>query len=148
MSSNNKSIQRVYRPVNRNKLLNRMSPYCRSSWEYQFAKWCDFNEHIVSWGFEYTVVPYYYKGRIKRYFVDFTVNFDDGRTILFEIKPSKQTKPPKSKSRKTKRYLYESETFAINSLKWQSAKQYADKKGYVFQILTEHELKKMGLRIV
>lgn len=148
MSSKNSPIQRIYRPTNRDKMLNKKSPFCRSSWEYQFAKWCDHNNRVKKWGFEYTIIPYRYNGKTKRYFVDFTVYFDDGRVVLFEIKPAKQTKPPKNRSRKTKRYLYESHTFQINQLKWESAKRYAERKGYIFQVITENELRKMGLKII
>jgi hypothetical protein len=36
--------------------------------------------------------------------------------------------------------LYEQKTYVVNVAKWKAAKQWADKKGYKFLIVTEKEL--------
>ena len=43
------------------------------------------------------------------------------KTYVVEVKPKKQTKPPKKKSRVTKSYLYELTTYAINQLQMESS---------------------------
>ena len=42
------------------------------------------------------VVPYFYEvdKKYHRYFVDLKVTFISGKTVLIEIKPDKETKPP------------------------------------------------------
>ena len=59
---------------------------------------------------------------------------------MVEIKPSSQVAPPKRKK------LNEALTYMKNTSKWKYAKQYADDRGYEFQIWTENELEAMGIR--
>lgn len=60
---------------------------------------------------------------------------------LIEIKPSKQTVPPKSHGNKKKStILHENATFAVNMAKWEAARRWCDRRGYKFQILTEEHL--------
>lgn len=120
----------------------------RSSWETKFAIWCDRNPSIVKWTSEETVVPYRcptdeYK-KIHRYFVDFYIQIKqkDGtiRGYLIEVKPHKQTLPPKYPGKKTKRFITESLTYAKNQAKWKAATEYAKDRNMEFKILTENEL--------
>ena len=57
-----------------------------------------------------------------------------------EVKPKKQTKPPKKKSRVTKSYLYELTTYAINQAKWKAAQEYCLDRRIEFKLITEDEL--------
>ena len=74
-------------------------------------KYCDNNEHILEWGSEEIVIPYRCPtdGRVHRYYPDFYVKLRDKDNVLkkyiIEIKPRKQTEPPKKPSRQTKKYL-------------------------------------------
>tara|TARA_R110002096_G_scaffold366406_3_gene559777 strand:- start:2446 stop:2880 length:435 start_codon:yes stop_codon:yes gene_type:complete len=118
----------------------------RSLWERRFMLYCDDNENVLSWGSEEVVVPYKspVDGKMHRYYVDFIVKVKtkDGKTSvkLIEVKPKKQCSPPKKQSRKTRRYINEVKTWGVNSAKWEAATEYAESRGWVFQILTEKEL--------
>ena len=109
-------------------------------------KYCDNNEHILEWGSEEIVIPYRCPtdGRVHRYYPDFYVKLRDKDNVLkkyiIEIKPRKQTEPPKKPSRQTKKYLAEENTFMKNTAKWKAAKNYCDDRRMEFLILTEHEL--------
>lgn len=122
----------------------------RSLWERQAFKWCESNPRIKRWNSEEVVVPYKCKtdNKLHRYFIDLLIEFDDGNIILVEIKPDKQTKPPKKQSRKTKRYINEVTTYIKNTSKWTAAQQYADHKGWKFQIWTENTLKNLGIKLL
>lgn len=118
----------------------------RSSWETRFAIWCDKNPNVIKWSSEETIVPYVspVDKKIHRYFIDFKICIKnkDGvlKTYLVEIKPFSQTLPPVQPQRKTKRFLQESITWAINDSKWKAAKNYAKDRGWDFIVLTEKEL--------
>ena len=118
----------------------------RSLWELGAFKWCDNNSDVVSWSSEETVIPYYWDvdKRYHRYFMDLKITFRNGKTILVEIKPDKETKPPKRPD-KSKRYIGEAMTFVKNQNKWKAAENYAKDNGYEFQIWTEKTLQKMGI---
>ena len=118
----------------------------RSLWERRFMVFCDEKEAIIEWGSEELFVPYKspIDNRYHRYFVDFIVKVRNKKgfveTRLIEIKPKKQCSPPKAPERKTRRYIEEVKTWGVNSAKWKAAKEFAENKGWKFQILTEKEL--------
>lgn len=114
----------------------------RSSWETKFANWCDKNPSIVKWSSEETIIPYRCPtdNNIHRYFVDFKIVTNQGKTFLVEIKPSIQTQPPKFPGKKTQKYLVESMTFMKNQAKWKAATEYAKDRGWEFKIITEYDL--------
>jgi|TARA_B100001094_G_C17724449_1_gene573560 hypothetical protein len=118
----------------------------RSMWEKYAFMWCDKNEDIKSWSSEETVVPYYYDvdKKYHRYFVDLKITFKNGKTVLVEIKPEKETTPPNG-ARKTKRYISEALTYVKNMNKWEAAHSFANNRGWEFQVWTEHTLRKMGI---
>jgi hypothetical protein len=83
-----------------------------------------------------------FHGKPSRYYPDFLMILEDGRKILIEIKPSRETKPPrKSKKKSQKTMLYEQMTYLKNTKKWEYAQQFCNKKGWEFRIITEKELK-------
>ena len=118
----------------------------RSLWERRFMVFCDTNDKIVKWASESIVVPYIspVDNKPHRYFVDFIVKYldkDNKETVtLIEIKPKKQCKEPPKRKRKTRSYLREMMTWEVNKAKWESARRYANEKGWTFKILTEKEL--------
>ena len=122
----------------------------RSLWERQAFKWCESNSRVKAWNSEEVVIPYKCKtdNKIHRYFIDLFVEMDDGECILVEIKPKKETNPPKKPSRKTKRYINEVVTFVKNQSKWEAANQFANHKGWKFQIWTEDTLSNLGIKLL
>lgn len=120
----------------------------RSLWEKYCFQWCDANSDIKSWSSEEVVIPYIYDvdKRYHRYFMDLKITFANGRTMLVEIKPDKETKPPKFSGRKTKRYISEGLNYVKNMNKWAAAQNYAADRGWVFEIWTEDTLHKMGIK--
>lgn len=118
----------------------------RSSYELKFMMWCDTNDSVINWSSEQIVIPYLspVDGKMHRYYVDFLVKVKtkDEKivTYLIEVKPFFQTLEPKIQKRKTKKYLNEVFTYAINKSKWKAATKYCKERNWTFKIMTEHEL--------
>lgn len=119
----------------------------RSLWEKYCFKWCDMSSDVVSWSSEEVVIPYVYDvdKKVHRYFIDLKIKLKEGKTLLVEIKPSKETQKPTYPGRRTTRYLNESFTYVKNQNKWKAAERYASDRGWEFQIWTEQTLEAMGL---
>ena len=122
----------------------------RSLWERNTFRWCENNPKVRAWSSEEIVVPYKCKvdNKLHRYFVDLYVEINNGQTIFVEIKPKKETLPPKQPKRKTKKFLNEVITFSKNQDKWEAADQYARHKGWKFQVWTEETLKNLGIKVL
>tara|TARA_B100001113_G_C20712692_1_gene450058 strand:+ start:34 stop:480 length:447 start_codon:yes stop_codon:yes gene_type:complete len=122
----------------------------RSLWERQAFKWCEGNSRVRAWNSEEVVIPYKCKtdNRIHRYFIDLFIEMDNGDCLLVEIKPKKQTTAPKKPSRKTKKYINEVTTYIKNTSKWTAANDFAQHKGWKFQIWTEETLKNLGIKLL
>lgn len=117
----------------------------RSSWERNFMKKLDINDGVIQWSSEELIIPYKHPadGKIHRYFPDFWIKSRSktGDNIwVIEIKPASQATEPKKQNRRTKRYLTEVMTFAINKCKWEAAEEYCKLRGWKFKVLTEAEL--------
>ena len=108
---------------------------------------------MVWWQSEEVIVPYRspIDGKIHRYFPDVIVHKRDGlgnpQTIMIEIKPSAQCRPPDPKNKnKTKtgrisrRYLNEVKRYGINEAKWKAARNFCADRGWQFTIMTEHHI--------
>jgi len=118
----------------------------RSLWERKFMRYSDLNENILEWGSEEIIVPYRspVDRRVHRYFPDFYINIKESnksiKKYLIEIKPKKQTVPPKKPQRQTKGYLREAYEYAKNQSKWAAAREYCADRGWEFKVITEIEL--------
>ena len=118
----------------------------RSLWERKFMVWCDRNINVEEWGSEEIIIPYIspVDGRVHRYFPDFYVRArtkTGGKArLIIEVKPLKQPQTPKKQQRRTKKYLNEVRTYAVNDAKWKAAREYCKDRQMVFMILTEKEL--------
>lgn len=137
----------IYKVKNKKKYRgNSENVVFRSLWENACFKWCDENPQVKSWSSEEVVVPYFYEADKKyhRYFVDLLIQLET-QTILVEIKPKKETAPPKSPARKTKKFLEESLTFVKNQNKWNAASEFAKDRGWDFQVWTEETLQNLGI---
>jgi hypothetical protein len=100
---------------------------------------------ILQWSSEETVIPYVspVDGRPHRYFPDFIIKVKTAqgiKTYVVEVKPQKQTEEPTKKSRKTKKYITEVATYAVNQAKWNAAEEYCLDRGWEFKVLTENDL--------
>ena len=119
---------------------------CRSSLERKFCHWCDHSPSIISWASEEFCVPYVspVDGKVHRYFPDYLIKIKENsgnvKTYVIEVKPKKQTLPPKQRSRVTKSYLHECRTYAVNQAKWNAVKEWCADRLLEFKIITEEEL--------
>jgi hypothetical protein len=143
----NESIKSKYRPSNPQKYKgNPNNIICRSSWERKFCQWCDLNENILEWASEEFFIPYIspIDRKVHKYFPDFIVKMRDKRgsikTYVVEVKPKRQTAPPKKKSRITKSFLYESQLYEVNKAKWKAAEEWCKDRLLEFKIITEDDL--------
>jgi hypothetical protein len=120
--------------------------YWRSSWELKLMLYLDEHKEVVSWGSEEIIIPYRspIDNRIHRYFPDFIVTKinSEGKkeTALIEVKPAKQTSPPKKQTKITKTYITEVKTWGVNEAKWKAALEFCKDRGWTFHIFTEKEL--------
>jgi len=119
---------------------------CRSSWERVFCRWCDLNENIIAWGSEEIRIKYYdpVRKKVRTYFPDFIIKVKESngqiKKYIIEIKPKKQTLPPKKPSRTTKSYINEVYTYVTNEAKWKAAEEFCKDHQIEFKIITEDEL--------
>lgn len=141
-------LQGRYTPNHPEKYMgNPTKIFYRSGWELQFMNFCDKHQNIVGWSSEEIIVPYRDQSRgnkLHRYFPDFLIKKQDAegkiKTIMVEIKPSSQLKPPIKKSRVTKRYITEAYEYARNESKWRAAEAYCKQRGWQFIVLTEKDI--------
>ena len=141
------SIKSRYKPVNPKKYQgNPNNIICRSSWERKFCQWADKKENVISWASEEINIPYISPkdNRVHKYYPDYLIKVKEKndmiKTYVVEVKPYKQTLPPKTPKRKTKSYLTECVTYAVNQAKWKAAKEFCEDHRIEFKVVTEKEL--------
>lgn len=147
MPRDSKYHQGFFHPRNPEKYMgNPNNIVYRSSWELKFMQWCDRNENILNYGSEEFYIPYFnpVKQKVCKYFPDFILKVKEQngeiKKYIVEIKPKKQTSPPKPKSRVTKSYIQEVYTYETNMAKWEAAKEFCKDNMIEFKIITEQEL--------
>ncbi|QLA10744.1 head completion protein [Shewanella phage Thanatos-2] len=122
----------------------------RSSWEKFVMSWLDTNPAVVRWNSEEVVVPYFSNadGKKRRYFMDFWCRLQDGTEYFFEVKPFKETQPPKPPAKLTthakKKYIDELYVYSVNMDKWKAAQAVAEKHNIKFRLITENSLRRLG----
>jgi len=92
--------------------------------------WFDAEPSVASYGYETISIPYVSNvrsGKVRRYYPDFLVEFTDGKRVLVEVKPKKR--------------LYQAEV----RKKLDAAQEWCGAHGVTLQVITEDELKGMGL---
>lgn len=110
----------------------------------------DASPDVLEWSSEPFAIPYLDRTssppRVRRYFVDFWVRRRDksGKvsTILIEIKPASQARPPERKGkgkRADKKFVAEALTFGKNLCKWKAAQEFCADRGWQFMVLTEEQ---------
>lgn len=123
--------------------------YYRSSWEYKLYFHMDSNPKVLHWNVEGITIPYEIqineKWETHRYFPDVycEVLKSDGTVskTAVEIKPYAETQPPVAPKKDTlkalENYEYRMKLFLRNLAKWKAAKEYCNKRGIEFSVLTE-----------
>lgn len=109
-------------------------------------KYFDSNPNVLKWSSEELAIPYVsvVDKKWHRYFPDFVIQINDAqnlkKTIMIEVKPEKQTRPPEKRKRTTQRYIREVREWGINNSKWEAAREYCADRKWEFKVLTEKEL--------
>jgi len=116
----------------------------RSSWELRVMKYLDENPRVIWWASEELYIPYVspVDNRVHRYFPDFIAKVkqeDKETTLVLEVKPFKETQQP-TQVRRTKRFIQETVTYAVNQQKWKAAEMFCKEHGWQFKLITEKEL--------
>ena len=119
----------------------------RSSLELKMMRKFDSSPSIVWWSSEEVAVSYFcpVKKRERRYFPDFVIRKvgTDGveETLMIEVKPHAETRPPKHGPRKRRsRIISEELTWANNQAKWEAARRFCARNGWKFVTITEKEI--------
>lgn len=142
----NKNISQFI-PKNPKKYIGSYPILCRSTWERMFYQWCDVNNLIVKWSSENIAIRYWdpVQQRTRRYYPDAYIKIlnknNDCDEYIIEIKPAKETKPPVKRGRMTeKTFRWQQAVWATNQAKFKAAREYCQKLGMNFKILTEKQL--------
>ena len=114
----------------------------RSGWELKFMNYLDRQPDVISWSSEEVIIPYKspIDNKFHRYYPDFWVKTLKGESLI-EIKPKRQTLPPKENPKHRRRYLKEVKTLCINSAKFAAAEQFCRTKGWEWRIITDDVFK-------
>ena len=102
----------------------------RSGWEQKYMVYLDDNPEVASWSYEKLVIEYVSNKKtkkIRKYYPDFQIEYKDGRKVVVEIKPSRKLQQ------------------ATVVKKIRAAKEWCTEHDMVYKILTEIELKDIGL---
>lgn len=102
----------------------------RSGWELSYMQHLDNDPEVTDWSYEALIIPYLSNtktGKMRRYFPDFTVQYRDGHEEIVEIKPKRKL----TQRTVTKKVL--------------AGHDWARAHGVTYRVMTEHELKGLGL---
>ena len=140
----NKFQQGPYVVLNPQKYAGKGVPKYRSGWELAFMRFCDSNDHIISWSSESLVIPYInpLTGKKTRYIPDFLIQYRNKQnkvvTELIEIKPKKQSVLESKASNRDRAIV------AINYAKWAAAQKWCQRNGLIFRVITEDDIFRQG----
>jgi len=131
----------IYTPKNPQKYVGVGKILMRSSWETNFARFCDTNPAILKWAAEPMKIPYRnpLNGKQTVYVPDFFIQYVDKNnkihTEIIEIKPKSQQLLEHVGKNKNNQAMW-----VKNQAKWRAAEIYCKKQGIVFRILNEDQL--------
>lgn len=120
-------------------------PTYRSSWEFQFMRFCDTNNSIQKWASEAIQIPYKdpLTGRQTVYVPDFFIQYVDKNSTmhveLIEVKPASQTILERVGKNK-----YNQAQYVKNQAKWAAANIWCKQQGIKFRILNENDMFHQG----
>lgn len=130
-----------YTVLNPDKYVGLKAPVYRSSWEWQFMKFCDTNPSIQKWASEAIQIPYRdpLTGKQTVYVPDFFIQYVDKygkmHVELIEIKPSSQQILERVGKNK-----YNQAQFVKNQAKWAAANIWCKQQGITFRIVNENDM--------
>ena len=136
--------QGTYTVMNPQKYAGKGAPKFRSGWELAFMRFCDNNNHIITWSSESLAIPYInpITGKATRYIPDFLIQYRNKAnqvvTELIEIKPKKQS-ILESKANNRDRAVV-----AVNYAKWDAAQKWCRHNGLTFRVVTEEDIFHQG----
>lgn len=118
--------------------LSKQAIIYRSSYELKFITWLENNNSVKNWGSECFYIPYLYKdGTTHKYYPDYFVEMINGDKIVVEIKPYNQTQKPVNEN------CWVAKEYSKNVCKWNAAKEFCQRKGFIFKILTEKTINQL-----
>lgn len=137
-----KENEKEFIPQYTEKYIGRYPIVTRSSWEYRLCQWLDLNPTIYEWSSEGHCIRYIdpFTNQHRRYYPDFFVRTKN-RKFIVEVKPEKFTKlPTKISKSSVKTINTRKQTYYLNQAKFKAARDYCQKMGFEFLILTEKQL--------
>lgn len=155
--STTKYHQGYYKPLNPEKYMGNINHIVyRSGLELKFMQYLDTSKQILKWNSEGVTIVYRdMENHDHRYYPDFYYecinqsNPNDIDKVLVEVKAHSETvapvKPLNESVKSLRNYEYKVRTFLKNKLKWGAAKEWCDRRGIKFIIITEVHLKKANL---
>ena len=123
------------------KYVGTKTPTYRSSWEFDFMRFCDTNNSVQKWASEAVQIPYRdpLTGRHTVYVPDFFIQYVDKNNKmhveLVEIKPASQAILERVGKNK-----YNQAQFIKNQAKWQAATIWCKQQGIKFRIVSENDM--------
>lgn len=137
--------QSVYEPVYKEKYVGQYPITARRNWERDFMVFCDMNDDVLEWASEPVIdgrmgLPYRcpLTGRQTIYIPDFLVTIRDAKghihKKLVEIKPLHEAVLEYTRNDKDR------DTLTKNLAKWEAARQWCERRGIEFVVMTEQQL--------
>jgi len=136
-----KFSQGIFTPKHPEKYIGRGSIRYRSSWELKFMNFLDEHPSVKQWASESISIQYINPvvGKTKSYVPDFFIIYEDAsgnrKGELVEIKPHKET-TLEAAGRSQKNQIQA----VVNQAKWKAAKDFCDRNGIGFRVVTEHDM--------
>jgi len=136
--------QGTYTVMNQHKYAGKGAPKYRSGWELAFMRFCDSNDHIITWSSESLYIPYRnpMTGKPTRYVPDFLIQYRNKAnqvvTEVIEIKPKKQSIIESKASNRDRAVV------AVNYAKWDAAQKWCKRNGLTFRVVTEEDIFHQG----
>ena len=134
------AIRAKFNPEHPEKYKGDLPIEVRSSWELDFARYCDLHPDVLQWSYEPHQIPYHdpISNRQKIYIPDFLVTFmnrgGEPSTKLIEIKPQKEAVTEHARNNKDALLTLK------NDSKWTAAMSWAQRRGIDFIVMTEVEM--------
>lgn len=139
--------QGKFTPKNPEKYIGTKNPTYRSSWEFQFCRFCDEHPSVEKWASEAIKIPYRnpLTGKYTIYVPDFFIAYADrnGKKLveIIEVKPANQTL-----KEKTGRSRANQAHWVVNQAKWEAARAWCKQKNIFFRVITESDIFHTGKR--
>jgi hypothetical protein len=153
--SKKSAFRQGYFPLNECRKYQGAGPIIyRSSWERKFCIYCERNPEIEWWSSESLRIKYFnaLDNNYHNYFPDFVVRLRSGQTIIVEVKPKSQLIKPEKPKQMTKRsiesFKWSYEAWVTNTCKRAAAEEFANAKGWKYQIVTDDFFKSLSVNEV